>query len=117
GIRSSGRIGSQGTTALRSQQDIDVQGGEVAAKDLLVLDAGRDIKVASTSAESTDGRAVVLDRVARLYVSDDAGILIASAGQDVELQAALAQAGVVDMHAGRDLRLTTLNTREALDTT
>ncbi|HSX93066.1 MAG TPA: hemagglutinin repeat-containing protein, partial [Hydrogenophaga sp.] len=123
GIHSSGRIGSQGVTALRAQQDIEVDGGDVSAKDLLVLDAGRDIKVTSTSAQSTDGQAVVLERVARLYVSEDAGVLLARAGQDIELQAALAQAGqagqagVVDMHAGRDLRLSTLNTREALDTT
>ncbi|NIM42065.1 MAG: hypothetical protein GTN84_12645, partial [Hydrogenophaga sp.] len=117
GIRSSGRIASQGATALRAQQDIELDGGDVSAKDLLMLDAARDLKVASTSARSTDGQAEVLDRVARLYVSEDAGVLIARAGQDIELQAALAQAGVVDMHAGRDLRLTTLTTREALDTT
>jgi filamentous hemagglutinin len=123
GIRSSGHIGSQGVTALRAQQDIEVDGGDVSAKDLLVLDAGRDIKVASTSAQSTDGQAVVLERVARLSVSADAGVLLARAGQDIELQAALVQAGqagqagLVDMHAGRDLRLSTLNTREALDTT
>src|SRR5690606_32185058 len=84
GIRSSGRIASGGTTALRANEDIDVRGGDVAARHALLLDAGRDIKVASTSAESTDGQAVVLDRVARLTVSDDAGILIASAGQDIE---------------------------------
>jgi filamentous hemagglutinin family protein len=117
GIRSSGRIASQGTTALKAEQDILIEGGEVAARHALLLDAGRDIKVASTSAQSTDGQAVVLDRVARLTVSDDAGILIASAGQDIELQAAGVQADVVDLYAERDLRLTTLNTREALDTT
>src|SRR5690606_14942468 len=52
-----------------------------------------------------------------LRVSEDAGVLLARAGQDIELQAALAQAGVVDVQAGRDLRLTTLHTREELDTT
>lgn len=120
GIQSSGRIRSEGVTALRAQDDIDVQGGELSARDALLLDAGRDLKLASTTAHSTDGtdaQAVVLDRVARLSVSAQGGQLIAHAGRDIELLAAGAQADVVDMHADRDMRLGTVDTREALDAT
>lgn len=117
GVRSPGRIVSEGTAVVRAQQDIDVRGGEVGARNALVLNAGRDLKVLSTTVESTDGQAQTLHRVARLHVSEQAGELIARAGRDVRLTAAAVQAGVVDMHAGRDLRLDTLQTRDALDAT
>lgn len=117
GVHSSGRITSEGVTALKTQQDIAVDGGDISARDALLLDAGRDLKLASTTAESTDGQAVVLDRVARLYVSGQGGQLIAHAGRDIELLAAGAQADVADMHADRDMRLGTVDTREALDAT
>ena len=70
GIQSSGRIRSEGVTALRTQDDIDVRGGELSARDALLLDAGRDLKVSSTTAHSadgtdgTDGQTEVLDRAA-----------------------------------------------------
>ncbi|NIM42023.1 MAG: hypothetical protein GTN84_12435, partial [Hydrogenophaga sp.] len=119
GIRSSGRIGSEGTTALKARQDIDVRGGEVAARDALLLDAGRDIVVASTTRSTTTAAGdstyerTVLDRKARLVVTGEAGVLIAQAAQDMSLQAAEVVnqgSGPSVLVAGRDLLLPTVST-------
>ncbi|HSX93407.1 MAG TPA: DUF637 domain-containing protein, partial [Hydrogenophaga sp.] len=119
GIRSSGRIGSEGTTALKAEQDIDVRGGEVEARDALLLDAGRDIVVASTTRSSTTTAGdstverTVLDRKARLVVTGEAGVLIAQAAQDMSLQAAEVVnqgSGPSVLVAGRDLLLPTVST-------
>jgi filamentous hemagglutinin len=117
GVRSPGRIVSEGVAVVRAQQDIDIRAGEVSARNALVLNAGRDLIVVGTTVESTDGQAQTLHRVARLHLSDEAGELIARAGRDVRLTAAAVQAGVVDMHAGRDLTLGTVLTRDAPDAT
>lgn len=57
---------------MRAREDIDITGGDVGAKNALVLEAQRDLKLSSTTAESTDGQAQVLQRVARLHLSDEA---------------------------------------------
>ncbi|WP_236953954.1 beta strand repeat-containing protein [Hydrogenophaga sp. PBC] len=124
GIRSSGRVSSEGTTALRANEDIDVRGGEVAARDALLLDAGRDVFVVSTTTSTTstttagdDGASTyertVLDRRARLVVNGEAGVLIAQAGQDMTLQAAEIRnegSGPTVLLAQRDLLLPTVST-------
>jgi filamentous hemagglutinin family protein len=123
GIRSSGRIASQGTTALRANEDIDVRGGEVVARDALLLDAGRDVFLVSTTRSTTttttagNGDAstyerTVLDRRARLVVNGEAGVLIAQAGQDMILQAAEIRnegSGPTVLLAERDLLLPTVS--------
>jgi filamentous hemagglutinin family protein len=119
GIRSSGRVSSEGTTVLRAEQDIDVRGGEVVAKDALLLDAGRDVFVASTTRSNTTVAGdstyerTVLDRRARLVVNGEAGVLIAQAGQDMILQGAEIRnegSGPTVLVAGRDLLLPTVST-------
>lgn len=57
---------------MRAREDIDITGGDVGAKNALVLEAQRDLKLSSTTAESTDGQVQVLQRVARLHLSDEA---------------------------------------------
>jgi filamentous hemagglutinin family protein len=114
-IHHSGRIVSQGTTALNAERDIVIAGGQVSASDALVLSAGQDITVTSTtrSSQHTGEPAAVeggnslahllrkprepepgsqterttLDRVASLHVMGDAGVLLAQAGRDITLQA------------------------------
>ncbi len=119
GIRSSGRVSSEGTTVLRAEQDIDVRGGEVVAKDALLLDAGRDVFVASTTRSNTTVAGdstyerTVLDRRARLVVTGEAGVLIAQAGQDMILQGAEIRnegSGPTVLLAQRDLLLPTVST-------
>ncbi|PZO11783.1 MAG: hypothetical protein DCF26_20520 [Burkholderiales bacterium] len=60
-----------------------------------------------------------LNRVAGLYVSGTAGVLLASAGRDVNLTAAVLQAsgaqGNVQVQAGRDLNMGTVNTGSLTD--
>jgi len=117
GVHTRGRIGSQGTTALRTTQDIVVQGGAIEARDALVVDAGRDLQVSSTTTASADGQVAFRDRVARLQVSGEAGELLARAGRDLDLKAAVVQGDLVALQAGRDLNLSTVDTHENLDAT
>ena len=114
-----GRI-SGSRTGITATQDISNIGGIIEADIALVLNAGRNLEVASTT-QSTETRAgpntftrTTLDRVAGLYVSDAAGVLIASAGQDVNLTGALLQSGgTVQVQAGRDLTLGTVRTEKS----
>lgn len=115
GVRSSGRIGSQGITALRTTQDIAVDGGALTARDALVVEAGRDLRVSSTTSASADGQVALRDRVARLQVTGEAGVLLAQAGRDLALNAAAVQGDRVGLQAGRDLNLGTVDTHENLD--
>lgn len=117
GVRTGGRIGSQGSMAVRATQDIAVEGGEIEARDALALDAGRDLRVSSTTSASADGQVALRDRVARLQVTGGAGELLARAGRDLDLKGAVVQGQRVDLRAARDLNLGTVDTHENLDAT
>ncbi|WP_137919719.1 hemagglutinin repeat-containing protein [Hydrogenophaga sp. 2FB] len=52
-ISHSGKTTTQGTAALSAGRDIAIAGGEIAAKDAIVLDAGRDLNIASTTRTTT----------------------------------------------------------------
>ncbi|NOU40466.1 MAG: filamentous hemagglutinin N-terminal domain-containing protein [Methylotenera sp.] len=109
-----GRMQGQ-QVALTANDDINNIGGTISAQDVLVLDAGRDINVKSTtqSASNQAGQSSFtrtnLDRVAGLYVGvkvdaeqraldghaldgyinpTGTGLLVASAGNDIHLDAA-----------------------------
>src|SRR5690606_6716959 len=50
GVHSSGLIAaSHGSVVVQAQEDIHIAGGELHARDALVLQAGRDLSVASTT--------------------------------------------------------------------
>ncbi|WP_171019906.1 hemagglutinin repeat-containing protein, partial [Hydrogenophaga sp. 2FB] len=120
-IQHSGKITTQGTAALSAGRDIHVAGGEIAAKDAIVLDAGRDLDIASTTRSTTTKIAgntferTGVDRQAKLYVSGEAGVILAQAGRDITLTAADirsdSEGGVTAITAGRDLNLNTVRTR------
>ncbi len=96
---------------LRSVDDLDTIGGHIRAGFSLVLDAGRDLHVTSTTAStrSAQGERTSIDRVASLYVGSGEGTLFASAGRDVQLTAASVRSeGRVWVQAGRDVVLGTL---------
>ncbi|MBL0917703.1 MAG: hemagglutinin repeat-containing protein [Hydrogenophaga sp.] len=116
-IHHSGQIASQGQTKLQAAQDIAIDGAQVTARDALTLAAGRDIHVTSTRASSADGQVSVLSRQARMHASAEAGALIAKARRDITLTAAQARADALDLHAGRDLRLDTVQIGERIDAT
>lgn len=108
--------------ALSAQQDIDNLGGTVDATNSLIASAGRDINVASTTRDSENlaGPSTFtrtgIERVAGLYVSGPAGVLVASAGRDITLTAAVVATSGADGHtlidAGNDLVLGSVATSQ-----
>jgi filamentous hemagglutinin len=93
------------TVTIDAATDIDNIGGTLQARDALVLRAGRDITVASTTHtnETANSRRTTVDRVASLTVtgptaevtapgdntpSGGAGVLVAVAGRNLNLTAA-----------------------------
>ncbi len=105
-----------------ASNNIDIQGGALAARDALALQAGNDITVASTTvdAENRIGGSTFtrtnINRVAGLYVTGADGVLVASAGNDINLLAAqvinAGQNGITVMDAGNNLNLGTVNIAE-----
>jgi len=108
-----GRI--QGSAvSLDATQDLNNLGGQIAADKSLMVSAGRDLNVRSSTitTHSAQGGQTNLSRVAGLFVSDPAASLMATAGRDINLQGAQVansgSAGVTSLSAGRDLNLTTV---------
>ncbi|MDQ0015403.1 filamentous hemagglutinin [Variovorax boronicumulans] len=119
-----GRI-SGGSLDLNARADLNNIGGTIDAASQLKIDAGRDINVRTTTSSSglaldvSPGAvslrgATIVDRVAGLYVSDPKGVLVASAGRDVNLIGAIVsnsgKEGTTEIGAGRDLNLKTVTT-------
>ncbi|AGU53511.1 putative filamentous hemagglutinin [Variovorax paradoxus B4] len=119
-----GRI-SGDSLDLKARTDLNNIGGTIDAASQLKIEAGRDINVRSTTSSSglaldlTPGAvslrgATIVDRVAGLYVSDPKGVLVASAGRDVNLIGALVansgKEGTTEIGAGRDINLGTVTT-------
>ncbi|PXW43874.1 filamentous hemagglutinin [Erwinia sp. AG740] len=104
--------------ALQARTDITSIGGLISGNDSLTAQAGRDITLTTTtrSATSADGNfsRTALDRVAGLYVQNDAGKLVLQAGRDVNLTAAQltngGENGTTTVAAGRDINLKTVTT-------
>lgn len=122
-IRNLGGTLAAASVHLEAQDDIVNQGGSVVARDRLIADAGRDLMAISTTRSSaaqegaSHATRTNLDRVAGLYVTGDAGILVASAGNDLTFAGALIVNAGTDGHtaltAGNDLHLDTVNTAES----
>lgn len=104
-----GRI-SGGSVALNANTDLNLIGGTVDAREAALLTAGRDLNIRTTT-QSTPGSTAV-DRVAGVYVSNPGGVLLASAGRDVNLVGAILANGGEDsrtlVKAGRDVNLGTV---------
>lgn len=120
-----GRINSN-ITKLEATQDIHNVGGTIEAQQALMLQAGRDINIATTtqSSQNTAGASSFtranLDRVAGLYVSDPNGILVAVANNNINLNAAniinSGENGTTVIDAGNNLSLSTLTIAEQNNT-
>ncbi|WNO04236.1 DUF637 domain-containing protein [Rhodoferax mekongensis] len=116
-----GRVGGD-AVGLTAAQDINNTGGTITAKDELTLQAGRDINNTSTTATASTGDSrngitnTTVDRVAGLYVTGDNGVLLASAGRDINIIAGqiknTGQDGQTVLVAKNDINLTTLQTRQ-----
>lgn len=113
---------------LQAVHDINVIGSTVTAGEVLNVQAGGNVTVASTTQKQQGGGYrqhdnTNLNRVAGLYVTNPGGlgVLNVNAGGDVTLQAAqVANAGtngITRIAAGGDLNLTTLTTSRSTNTT
>ncbi|MDD2933275.1 MAG: hemagglutinin repeat-containing protein [Methylotenera sp.] len=133
-----GRIRAN-NTRLTASNDINNLGGQIIAQDALSLNAGHSINIESTTADSilkfeldqgnkilhVDNKRTNIDRVAGLYITNPSGtgLLVASAGNDIYLNAAdivnLAPtsagnpySGQTLLQAGHDISLGTVTTTQ-----
>ncbi|GBG57802.1 toxin CdiA [Sporomusaceae bacterium FL31] len=108
-----GRIGGT-DVALQARTDLDNIGGQIQASNSLVVTAGRDINVVSTTdtQSNAQGSRTVIDRTAGLYVNGDKGVMVVSAGRDINLVAAQignsGQDGSTSIIAGNNLNMGTV---------
>lgn len=110
------------TTLLKASNDINIIGGQVIAKDAMLLEAGNDINLRSTtqSSQNSSGASSFsrtnLDRVAGLYMDNPNAILVANAGNDVNLMAATiinrGEEAVTQINAAQDINLSTVTIAE-----
>ena len=121
-IRNLGGQVSADSLALQAVQDIDNTGGRLQAQSAAALLAGRNITFATTTSNTSSqagGNAFTrtgVDRVAGLYVTGPAGVLVARAVQDLRLTAAQinnAGTGPTVLQAGNDLILDTVTARSS----
>jgi len=118
-IRNMGGTMNAGTLALQAAKDIDNVGGTLKAQNAALLSAGRDLNLTTTTQSSSNTvganrfSQTGIDRVAGLYVSGPAGVLLASAGNNINLTAAQinnAGTGITQLNAGNNLNLSAVNT-------
>lgn len=117
-----GRIAGE-QVSVRATNDLDNIGGRIEASRSLMVTAGRDLNVVTTtvsgSGQSATGQfaATQLDRLAGLYVTGDQGLLVAVAGRDLNLVGAEVKnsTGDTQLLAGRDLNLDTVTVSQQSD--
>ncbi|MFA5242946.1 MAG: filamentous hemagglutinin N-terminal domain-containing protein, partial [Sulfuricella sp.] len=124
-----GRI-SGNDLGIQARTDLDNIGGTIEAMHTLSASAGRDLNVLSTTRTQTNaqGSRTHIDRVAGLYVTGSGGTLMATAGRDLNLDAAailnaaaspspLAEegAGSTTLAAGNNLKLGTVSEAQQHD--
>ncbi|WP_411378966.1 hemagglutinin repeat-containing protein [Pseudomonas sp. MPB26] len=101
--------------SLNASRDVNNIGGVIRANSSLAVNAGNDLNVRSisTDSQSDQGTRTALSRVAGLYVSAPAANLIATAGNNINLQGAeVSNTGVggkTSLVAGNDINLTTVS--------
>ena len=102
---------------LAARQDFDNLAGMIKGVDSAAVSAGRDLNLTTTtqsSANQAGGNRFTqtgIDRVAGIYVSGPAGVLVASAGNNLNLTAAQIQnagTGATVLTAGNKLNLNTV---------
>lgn len=107
---------------LHASNNINNTGGSIAADDALILNAGNDINLRTTTQSSRNSEAASsfsrtnIDRVAGLYVSNPDAILVANAGNDFNLMGASivnsGQNGITQINAGDNINLGTVKIAE-----
>ena len=121
-----GRINGD-QVAVNAKTDLNNIGGSITANSSLRATAGRDINISTTSSSSTNQASSAgasgefsrtsIDRVAGLYVTGDKGILVASAGRDLDITAGVISNAGTDsktiLAAVNNLNLKTVTTGES----
>lgn len=116
-IRNLGGQMSGNDVKLAARQDFDNLAGIIKGVDSATVSAGRDLNLTTTtqsSANQAGGNRFTqtgIDRVAGIYVSGPAGVLVASAGNNLNLTAAQIQnagTGATVLTAGNKLNLNTV---------
>lgn len=98
---------------LSTAQDLNNQGGTLAARDSLTLQAGGNVNLSTATAPASGSNRTTLDRQAVVYVSGAGKTLNISAGKDINLTAAqVRSAGSAQLQAGGDIRLNALTNAE-----
>jgi len=110
-----------------ARNDLNNIGGKIDASTSLKASAENDLNVISTRSTQSQANAerTNIKRVAGLYVTGDSGLLVASAGRDIHLEAAqilnqtqldtakaASVASTTVISAGRDLNLATVTSSE-----
>ncbi|MCR6480417.1 hemagglutinin repeat-containing protein [Variovorax sp. ZS18.2.2] len=92
-----GRIDGS-SVRLDAARDLNNIGGSITARDSAVLQAGRDINIQTTTTTQAgvQGIRTGIDRVAGVYVTNPGGLLVASAGNDLNV------VGAILVNAGKD---------------
>lgn len=105
---------------VHARQDIDGTGGQFRADQALVLTAGNDITVASTTRHQStaQGSRTNVDQVGTLAVKHDDGQMVVIAGRDLTLQGAVVRQGPsADASANATSNVTSNVTSNATNTT
>jgi len=115
-----GRIGGN-DVSVAARQDLNNIGGSISAVNSLSATAGRDLNIQTTTQTTTTQTGIAnnsrtgVDRVAGLYVSGANGILVASAGRDLNIVAGVVSntgSGTTSLSAGNNFTLASVKTGE-----
>ena len=115
-----GRIGGN-DVSVAARQDLNNIGGSIGAVNSLSANAGRDINIQTTTQTTATQTGIAnnlrtgVNRVAGLYVSGANGILVASAGGDLNIVAGVvsnAGSGTTSLSAGNNFTLASVKTGE-----
>ena len=102
-------------TNVTADKDITLQGGDIGAEDSLQLNAGNNINATSTTStqQNSQGQRTNINRLATIFVSNTGGLLTASAGKDIHLNAAqISNSGAngqTQLTAGNNIELSTVS--------
>ena len=114
-IHNEGGLVTASSTKITAVNDINIQGGEIGAEDSLQLNAGNNINATSTTStqHNSQGQRTNINRLATIFVSNAEGMLVASAGKDIKLNATqisnTGANGQTQLTAGNNIELGTVS--------
>ncbi|MCK4743161.1 MAG: hemagglutinin repeat-containing protein [Sulfuriflexus sp.] len=113
-IQNTGGLVTGSNVSATADQNVNIQGGTLQAEKSLSISAGNDINVISTTStqNSSQGSRTNINRLATLFISSDNGVLVASAGNNINLDGAqisnIGIDGQTQLIAVNDINLATI---------